>query len=82
MTGRRRSFCCLYGHDIHYFEDATLLKRLNFVKIKFRRFRQNRDIKSQRKVYNSCYLMPLMTDIGEYLTYFTRLNIKKNVQVN
>ena len=34
--GRRRSFCCLYGHDIHYFEDDTNLKGLNFVEIKFR----------------------------------------------
>ena len=24
------SFCCSYDHDIHYFEDATTLKGLNF----------------------------------------------------
>ena len=48
LTGRRRSFRCLYGHVIHYFEDASTLKGLNFVGIKFRGFRQNRDIKSQK----------------------------------
>ena len=58
LKGRRRSCWCLYGHDIHYFEDATPpLTGLNFVGIKFRGFRQNRDIKSERKLCNFCCLM-------------------------
>ena len=76
LTGRRHSFCCLYDDDIYYFEDATSLKGLNFVRIKFCVFRLNGDIKSPRKICNSCYLTPLIADTSEYLNYFKRLNIK------
>ena len=38
-------------------KDATTLKGLNFVGIKFRGFRENR-----RKICNYCYLTPLVID--------------------
>ena len=71
---RGHAFYCLYGHDIHYFENTTALKGLTFVGIKFRGFRQNLNIKSQRKMCSS-----------SYLTIFTLINLhilKKYVQVN